>query len=441
MESESLLENNGFDLTKDSMDSSSDTNNKVKFNENNNQQHIVPIGLLIVLLTIYLGLSGVQSCFANSSQNEDILKSLPNLMYNQVEINERQLILERFLEYKDICRDLEIFTKEINRTKPKVPNKSAEIRKKETTLKTEYRDYSGSGSGSRAVADGSGDECATTKSYSKKYKKPKSKYYIKLPNNPKNGFHKHNKSTKAKNARHHDKKDLNINKKNSSAEPIIYLFALVFIYLLLKAASDINQHYKSENKNDKRFMRRCSLQSYAQAHRDRRSSKELALKTKQQQQHQRTLASLQRSIIAEQQKPKPQQQQHFYHHHHHHIETSSVQRTPSTPPTLSPAPRSSHGNWQLLRQHMTLSVDNSDLIVTPLTKPEFSSMMKRRRCSVPVALNYHRQTTKNSSNPNPLGTLTDPLIRRTSITMPLDSLDPLAASDGTKRRVRMINRH
>ncbi|XP_005191746.4 uncharacterized protein LOC101892249 isoform X2 [Musca domestica] len=410
MESESLLENNGFDLTKDSMDSSSDTNNKVKFNENNNQQHIVPIGLLIVLLTIYLGLSGVQSCFANSSQNEDILKSLPNLMYNQVEINERQLILERFLEYKDICRDLEIFTKEINRTKPKVPNKSAEIRKKETTLKTEYRDYSGSGSGSRAVADGSGDECATTKSYTK-------------------------------NARHHDKKDLNINKKNSSAEPIIYLFALVFIYLLLKAASDINQHYKSENKNDKRFMRRCSLQSYAQAHRDRRSSKELALKTKQQQQHQRTLASLQRSIIAEQQKPKPQQQQHFYHHHHHHIETSSVQRTPSTPPTLSPAPRSSHGNWQLLRQHMTLSVDNSDLIVTPLTKPEFSSMMKRRRCSVPVALNYHRQTTKNSSNPNPLGTLTDPLIRRTSITMPLDSLDPLAASDGTKRRVRMINRH
>uniref|UniRef100_A0A1I8N308 Uncharacterized protein n=1 Tax=Musca domestica TaxID=7370 RepID=A0A1I8N308_MUSDO len=250
MESESLLENNGFDLTKDSMDSSSDTNDKVKFNENknNNQQHIVPIGLLIVLLTIYLGLSGVQSCFANSSQNEDILKSLPNLMYNQVEINERQLILERFLEYKDICRDLEIFTKEINRTKPKVPNKSAEIRKKETTLKTEYRDYSGSGSGSRAVADGSGDECATTKSYTK-------------------------------NARHHDKKDLNINKKNSSAEPIIYLFALVFIYLLLKAASDINQHYKSENKNDKRFMRRCSLQSYAQAHRDRRSSKGISSKS------------------------------------------------------------------------------------------------------------------------------------------------------------------
>ncbi|XP_034654334.1 uncharacterized protein LOC117892299 isoform X2 [Drosophila subobscura] len=63
-------------------------------------------------------------------------------------------------------------------------------------------------------------------------------------------------------------------KKSNTAEPIIYLFALVFIYLLLKAASDINQHYKS-NKGDKR-LRRCSLQSYAQIHKqDRRASKVL----------------------------------------------------------------------------------------------------------------------------------------------------------------------
>lgn len=69
-------------------------------------------------------------------------------------------------------------------------------------------------------------------------------------------------------------------------------------------------------------------------------------------------------------------------------------------------------------------------------------MMKRRRCSVPVALNYQRQTIKNSTIPLPLGMLNDPLNqRRTSITMPLDSLvDPLSP-ETSKRRVRMINRH
>ncbi|XP_073814073.1 uncharacterized protein [Musca autumnalis] len=241
MEEESFVENNstqdGFNLSNEGSTTPSDTNKKVKFMDNNknNQQHIVPIGLLIVLVTIYLGLSGLQRCFVNCSENETIPKSAQNLLYENNDIKDPQVILERLLEYKDICKDLEIFTKEINKTKQ---NKVAET--KQTSLEIEN---SGSGSGHASIADGSGEECtSSSKSYTK-------------------------------NANKHDKKDMNINKKNSSAEPIIYLFALVFIYLLIKAASDINQHYKSENKNDKRFMRRCSLQSYAQAHRDRRSSK------------------------------------------------------------------------------------------------------------------------------------------------------------------------
>lgn len=72
------------------------------------------------------------------------------------------------------------------------------------------------------------------------------------------------------------KKDLNKTpppKKGASTEPIIYLFVLVLLYLLLKAASDITQHYKEQSKGDKRNNRRCSLQVYAQMKSDRRPSK------------------------------------------------------------------------------------------------------------------------------------------------------------------------
>lgn len=64
------------------------------------------------------------------------------------------------------------------------------------------------------------------------------------------------------------------------------------------------------------------------------------------------------------------QQQHYYHHHQLEV---SPQKTP-TPPTLSPSPRPSSNNWQLLRQHMTLSVDNSDITVSSLNKPGRSSI-------------------------------------------------------------------
>ncbi|XP_061391419.1 uncharacterized protein LOC133326830 [Musca vetustissima] len=282
----------GFNLLKDESAPSEEADKKVKFLDYSNikiknQQHIVPIGLLIVLATIYLGMSGIQSCFVNCSENHQLLlKSAQNLIYNNNndDIKDPQVILERLLEYKDICRDLEIFTKELNKTTNAKTQEQTDDVKNEIVLENSGSGSGGGSGANGATDDGSGDECTTTtsstKSYSKKNKKPKSKYSIKFPTNAKNGFHKYNKSTtKAKNGKH-DKKDLNINKKNSSAEPIIYLFALVFIYLLIKAASDINQHYKSENKKDKNFMRRCSLQSYAQAHRDRRSSKANNLFTK-----------------------------------------------------------------------------------------------------------------------------------------------------------------
>ncbi|XP_075165616.1 uncharacterized protein LOC142238013 isoform X1 [Haematobia irritans] len=369
---------------------------RVVTNDENNNHRIVPIGLLIVFVTIYLGLSSIPICFVNCTQ-ENILRTPHIISYSKRE--ESQKILERLLEYKDICKDLEIFTRsqiprsgyltDINKTTQNGIEKGV---KKGISLNIPESSIATMDEGS-----GRGDKCSKP-SYSKKTKK--SKYSIKVPSNGKNGFHK-NKTSKAKGNKFTktDKKD--------SAEPIIYLFALVFIYLLLKAASDINQHYKSENKNDKRFLRRCSLQSYAQTHRDRRVSKE----------HKRVVTSSRQNIGIEAQ---------FY---KCNVETAT--QKPQTPsPILIPSPRVKN-NWQLLRQHMTLSLDNS----SPLPKPEFSTLIRSRRCSVPASAFHNPWQNKNTH-----GILPDQLERRISITMPLDTIDSLGI-ETTKRRVRMINRH
>ncbi|XP_075165617.1 uncharacterized protein LOC142238013 isoform X2 [Haematobia irritans] len=341
---------------------------RVVTNDENNNHRIVPIGLLIVFVTIYLGLSSIPICFVNCTQ-ENILRTPHIISYSKRE--ESQKILERLLEYKDICKDLEIFTRsqiprsgyltDINKTTQNGIEKGV---KKGISLNIPESSIATMDEGS-----GRGDKCS----------KP--------------SYTKGNKFTKT------DKKD--------SAEPIIYLFALVFIYLLLKAASDINQHYKSENKNDKRFLRRCSLQSYAQTHRDRRVSKE----------HKRVVTSSRQNIGIEAQ---------FY---KCNVETAT--QKPQTPsPILIPSPRVKN-NWQLLRQHMTLSLDNS----SPLPKPEFSTLIRSRRCSVPASAFHNPWQNKNTH-----GILPDQLERRISITMPLDTIDSLGI-ETTKRRVRMINRH
>lgn len=210
----------------------------------NNNHHVVPIGVLIVLVTIYLGMNGIQKSFVTCSENQ----VMDGLLRN-TELEEQHIIytknlkgshiLERLLEYKDICKDLEVFTKDIN-----INNYTHDEEDNVSSSNGVEKEITSSGSGS---GSGSG-EC--TKPYSKKHKK--TKHLIKHSSNGKYGFNKYNKSTKAKHPKT-DKKDVSTNKKSSTAEPIIYLFALVFIYLLLKAASDINQHYKSVslNKNER----------------------------------------------------------------------------------------------------------------------------------------------------------------------------------------------
>lgn len=201
--------------------------------KNNNNHHVVPIGVLIVLMTIYLGMTNIQKCLVNcmeNPQNTEILPKKQNIInYLQRPDNlKRSQIVERLLEYKDICKDLEIFTKDLN-IKNQQEFHQNHYNPEEDELIKSIEVNSGSGNGNCA-------KLTITKL-------KKSKYSIKTTN-AKNGFNKYNKSVKAKFLKT-QKKELNLNKKNSTAEPIIYLFALVFIYLLLKAASDINQHYKS----------------------------------------------------------------------------------------------------------------------------------------------------------------------------------------------------
>ncbi|KAM7345678.1 uncharacterized protein ACRADG_011864 [Cochliomyia hominivorax] len=449
----------------------------------NNNQHIVPVGIVIVLITIYLGMVNVQKCLVNCVENttpqenqqvQQENEKLKNYL-QKPDILRNTEILERLLEYKDICKDLEIFTKnieEIELNNCEVEGmeehgdnddvntndilKDIEVTKivnEEGSSSSSSNSGSGSGSsedGGSGSASGSGHGCGK----STHHKHKKSKYSIKTTNT-KNGFNKHNKSSKAK-YQNKQKKELNLNKKNSTAEPIIYLFALVFIYLLLKAASDINQHYKSQNKSDKR-LRRCSLQSYAQAHRpDRRASKELALKQKQQlklqqqQQQQQRLKTFYRSTSQDQ--PNYSHNQHTF-QSQHLMETSAENCEPQILSASNSPVRSKFSysnNWQLLRQHTaTQSVDNSDILnPTRGCNSEISSTMMARRCSVPAALSYQRH--KFTPSVSPLSFVSDhvnnsnvSLSRRSSITSPLpltmESIDSLIPE--TKRRVRMINRH
>ncbi|KAL9918827.1 uncharacterized protein ACN427_000967 isoform 1-T1 [Glossina fuscipes fuscipes] len=222
-------------------------NNSLWSEERNpNNRHILPpIGVAVVLMTLYLAVQQhFVSCSYQSSSNlpsENIWSDLENdLKTQQKNGNNQNSILARLLEYEHICKDLEIFTKKFKTT----------TLAKETALEDNEN-----------VENIEKHECVGTK----KTSPAKNKRRSIVPAN---------KSTKYKfpvnTKKRHESKN-----KNSTAEPIIYMFALVFIYLLLKAASDINQHYKTQNKNDKR-LRRCSLQSYAQSRRstaDRRASK------------------------------------------------------------------------------------------------------------------------------------------------------------------------
>uniref|UniRef100_A0A0A1XTF0 Uncharacterized protein n=1 Tax=Zeugodacus cucurbitae TaxID=28588 RepID=A0A0A1XTF0_ZEUCU len=262
-------------------------------NKNNNIRHVVPVGVLIVLFTLYLTTTAIQFKYGNNAQPEDERNSnLETTLKDQEmqgqETAKRIKILEKLLEYKDLCTELEVFTKDLRWVNEIIEkeNEMEETEGKESECEQITVE-------STTISLG-GDNCQIHDQKELKYEekpteivqtqrtsrdksntvrqngKRRSNKALAKNNQINNKNDKNNHSTTNNN---NNKKDHSVTKKSNTAEPIIYMFALVFIYLLLKAASDINQHYKSQNKGDKR-LRRCSLQSYAQAHKqDRRASK------------------------------------------------------------------------------------------------------------------------------------------------------------------------
>ncbi|XP_017066162.1 uncharacterized protein LOC108104538 isoform X2 [Drosophila eugracilis] len=321
-----------------------------------NNHHVVPLGILVVLCTAYLMVAGLQRNYRYYFK-----PSVAALDLNHPETNETQP--EAMDEKSDVqipdtsCQKIDIFAKESDR------NPSVHPISKRSQGKPTKRTKNGNGVS----------------------KQPR---VIKSPEGNK-------------------KRDST--KKSNTAEPIIYLFALVFIYLLLKAASDINQHYKS-NKGDKR-LRRCSLQSYAQIHKqDRRSSKveESPIFRR------RHILGEERSVSVDRYKYTQNEEGGFTksapkaQDYHHRAMSSLVNRSSQQHPF-----RPSSGDIRF--------------------EPRLN-----RRCSVPISINYQ---TVQVSSPYP-----PELARRGSVisltgqspdvqsTMPSGTIDP-------KRRVRMINRH
>ncbi|KAH8300166.1 hypothetical protein KR044_011055, partial [Drosophila immigrans] len=189
-----------------------------------NNHHVVPLGILVVLSTIYLMIAGVQINYDYYFKSGVDAVEISNQNDDSQEPNAFPLE-EKKLADQPMCRMIEIFTIQEHISRRSTNKQKLKIMKNGNSV---------------AIASRSSKTSALNR-----------------------------------------KKE--VAKKSNTAEPIIYLFALVFIYLLLKAASDINQHYKSQNKGDKR-LRRCSLQSYAQkdqraAHLDRRASKGISTKS------------------------------------------------------------------------------------------------------------------------------------------------------------------
>ncbi|XP_067627153.1 uncharacterized protein [Eurosta solidaginis] len=245
-----------------------------KLKANSNSVLVVPIGILFVLASLYLAASAFQSNFANNKDQKDHVIQDENLLKQKEqpqgqEAVERIKILEKLLEYKDLCTELEIFTKDLRLLN--------ELIKKKDLSKYYLPGIVEVGEDRRCIVDHEERTESSSHTVNKAYPRNKLSH--------RNVQRRINKATSMKNNKikndnsknfsdgNNKKSDQTTSKKSNTAEPIIYLFALVFIYLLLKAASDINQHYKLQNKGDKR-LRRCSLQSYAQIHKqDRRASK------------------------------------------------------------------------------------------------------------------------------------------------------------------------
>ena len=162
----------------------------------NNAQHIPVFGILMILFTLYVGLTlhnNMGQC-SLSYEEVPIMEPFKSKLINSFN--------HRMLEQKDSCNDVHIFQKDLA---------MEELKKK--LKESEQEELKPLSNGHKAH----------------------NKFNLKPP--------KPTAKTIAKKAQSAEG-DSN-NKKSSTAEPIIYLFAFVFVYLLLKAVSDINNHYKT----------------------------------------------------------------------------------------------------------------------------------------------------------------------------------------------------
>uniref|UniRef100_A0A0A1WLH1 Uncharacterized protein n=1 Tax=Zeugodacus cucurbitae TaxID=28588 RepID=A0A0A1WLH1_ZEUCU len=415
-------------------------------NKNNNIRHVVPVGVLIVLFTLYLTTTAIQFKYGNNAQPEDERNSnLETTLKDQEmqgqETAKRIKILEKLLEYKDLCTELEVFTKDLRWVNEIIEkeNEMEETEGKESECEQITVE-------STTISLG-GDNCQIHDQKELKYEekpteivqtqrtsrdksntvrqngKRRSNKALAKNNQINNKNDKNNHSTTNNN---NNKKDHSVTKKSNTAEPIIYMFALVFIYLLLKAASDINQHYKSQNKGDKR-LRRCSLQSYAQAHKqDRRASKDSSsIKSKKESLLEMRSKSVDRFNDTAMKKSEILANLRKYTSFDEHNRLSNVQCRVHGPPLLQPS-------------REILNCGENTFNHMESTPPKVSG----RRCSVPISLNFQRQNVKV------IGLPISNLDRRTSLSGAHIGLETNLIDHGqdapfheVKRRVRMINRH
>ncbi|XP_055854867.1 uncharacterized protein LOC129918396 [Episyrphus balteatus] len=330
-----------------------------------NQQNtfVTSVAILLVVVTLYFTTNALKRNYDNNNQLKKLEESnrlsafekeqqnLLRLELEEKEIKRQADISAKLKEHQDCCYDLQIFT--------------AEILAKDQSIQQIIKEN----------IDKSNE--ILLKQFKKTYRK----------------------------------KDLNKTpppKKGASTEPIIYLFVLVLLYLLLKAASDITQHYKEQSKGDKRNNRRCSLQVYAQMKSDRRPSKENRLLSMNSRSK-----SVDRPILQRSKRIYPILRSYTSVDEHERSSCSNSTTSLLLPPTAD-----------------SPSVENiiipTNLIVPSVSRPKsllISEIPSSRRCSVPAVSLQH------------LGLLSR---RRDSIAT-FSEEDPLGLD--IKKRHRMIQRH